>query len=190
MIHRGLEDLAVARLLRSNFEAIQAEIDAVPRACFELWPQPEYAGSWRMMPLKFDDRPDGFVRTPESNREVVPVTWRLLAVAPGLMRAVVSLLGPQTHVAPHTGVMDPPPFRIHFALRVPDAAGLRVLEERLRPVPGEPIGFDPRLEHEAANMSTTEDRLILVVDVRLTGALAAKYLTGGSAKGNPWTSPS
>lgn len=176
MIFEDLRDLGIARRLEDAFEVIRAEVDDVPDECYELWPQPEFLGSWRMMPLIYDDRPPGFRRTPEANRVVVPETSRLLLADDSVVRAALSLLGPQTHIPSHDGRMDPAPFRTHLGIQVPEQSGLRVADHRIRLPVGKLIGFDPRMEHEAANMSTDEDRLVLIVDLRLTEAVAAKYL--------------
>ena len=80
-------------------------------------------------------------------------TLSLLAAAGGALNARISLLGPNTHIAPHCGLSNQK-LRMHLPLHVPPTAsgertGLRVAGTMLQWTKGEAIVFDDSFEHEA-----------------------------------------
>ncbi len=77
--------------------------------------------------------------------------------------AFFSLLRPQTHIPPHTGVSNTRTI-VHLPLIVPDHCGFRVGGETREWRVGEAFAFDDTIEHEAWNRSD-ELRAVLIFDV-------------------------
>ena len=71
---------------------------------------------------------------------------------------------PKTSIKPHYGATNLK-LRCHFPLFVPDEAFLRVAGDPRPWVEGKMIVFDDSYEHEAANLSDTEERVILLIDI-------------------------
>lgn len=86
------------------------------------------------------------------NHRQSPETSRALALIPGLVAAGFYVLGPRSHVLPHTGICENI-LRGHFGLICPDDCGLRIGDETRSWVEGEFLVFDDTLEHEAWNRS-------------------------------------
>lgn len=87
-----------------------------------------------------------------------------LATIPGYAPAVFfSVLKPQTHIPPHTGVTN---IRliVHLPLIVPDECYFRVGNETRRVERGRAWIFDDTIEHEAWNDSD-KPRIILIFDI-------------------------
>jgi aspartyl/asparaginyl beta-hydroxylase (cupin superfamily) len=70
----------------------------------------------------------------------------------------------KTSIAPHFGAANFK-LRCHFPLFVPDEAFLRVAADPRPWQEGKMIVFDDTYEHEAANLSEKEDRVILLIDI-------------------------
>lgn len=75
-----------------------------------------------------------------------------------------STMKPKTSIAAHYGATNFK-LRCHFPLWVPDEAFLRVAGDPRQWVEGKMIVFDDSYEHEAANLSETQERVILLIDI-------------------------
>ena len=102
-----------------------------------------------------------------------PVTTSILEGALGNDRLMTgtpfsytffSTMQPKTSIKPHYGATNLK-LRCHFPLFVPDEAFLRVAGDPRPWVEGKMIVFDDSYEHEAANLSDTEERVILLIDI-------------------------
>ena len=69
-----------------------------------------------------------------------------------------------TSIKPHFGACNLK-LRCHFPLFVPEASFLRVAGEARPWQAGKMVIFDDSYEHEAANLSKTEERVILLIDI-------------------------
>jgi aspartate beta-hydroxylase len=98
-----------------------------------------------------------------------PRTAALLAKAPQCEvpgrgpTAFFSLLEPNTHIPPHTGVTNTR-LTVHLPLIVPPNCGFRVGGETREWVPGKAWVFDDTIEHEAWNRSDAP-RAVLIFDI-------------------------
>ena len=103
------------------------------------------------------------------NATKCPQTMALLATAPQPHQsgrtpsAMFSVLKPQTHIPPHTGVSN---VRLvtHLPLIVPEGCQFRVGNEVREWVPGKAWVFDDTIEHEAINRSD-KNRIVLIFDI-------------------------
>ena len=75
-----------------------------------------------------------------------------------------STMSPKTHIKPHFGACNLK-LRCHFPLIVPDSSFLRVADDYRTWKEGEMLIFDDSYEHEAANMHTEDERVILLMDI-------------------------
>jgi aspartyl/asparaginyl beta-hydroxylase (cupin superfamily) len=75
-----------------------------------------------------------------------------------------STMKPKTSISPHYGSTNLK-LRCHFPLFVPDEAFLRVAGDPRPWTEGKMIVFDDSYEHEAANLSEKEERIILLIDI-------------------------
>ena len=75
-----------------------------------------------------------------------------------------STMHPKTSIAAHYGATNLK-LRCHFPLFVPEEAYLRVAGDPRPWSEGKMIVFDDSYEHEAANLSETEQRVILLIDI-------------------------
>ena len=75
-----------------------------------------------------------------------------------------STMKPGTSIKPHYGATNLK-LRCHFPLFIPDEAYLKVAGEARPWEEGKMIIFDDSYEHEAANLSTTQERVILLIDI-------------------------
>lgn len=98
-----------------------------------------------------------------------PVTMSALERAPlsnvpGQTPSVLfSLLQPDTHIVPHSGMLNTR-LICHLPLVVPDGCGFRVGNEEIEWQPGIPVIFDDSIEHEAWNRGI-EQRIILLFEI-------------------------
>ena len=105
----------------------------------------------------------------EANAVQCPQTMALLGQAPQpgqpgrTPSAMFSLLKPQTHIPPHTGVSN---VRLvtHLPLIIPAHCGFRVGNETRQWEPGKAWVFDDTIEHEAWNNSDLL-RVVLIFDI-------------------------
>lgn len=75
-----------------------------------------------------------------------------------------STMKPGTSISPHYGACNIK-LRCHFPLFVPEEAFLRVAGDPRPWTEGKMIIFDDSYEHEAANLSDNEERVILLFDI-------------------------
>ncbi len=75
-----------------------------------------------------------------------------------------STMLPGTSIAPHYGATNLK-LRLHFPLFIPNEAYLQVAGDARPWEEGKMIVFDDSYEHEAANLSKTEERVILLMDI-------------------------
>jgi len=75
-----------------------------------------------------------------------------------------STMKPKTSIKAHYGATNLK-LRCHFPLFVPEEAYLRVASDPRPWQEGKMIVFDDSYEHEAANLSETQERVILLIDV-------------------------
>lgn len=112
------------------------------------------------------------VRQEELFKQHCPVTTQLLEQSIGnrLMTGTpfsytfFSTMKPKTSIAAHYGASNLK-LRCHFPLFVPEEAYLRVASDPRPWKEGKMIVFDDSYEHEAANLSETEERVILLIDI-------------------------
>lgn len=100
--------------------------------------------------------------------------------------AFFSMLAPNSHIPPHTGVTNTRAI-IHLALEVPPGCGFRVGNETRDWVEGRAFAFDDTIEHEAWNRSDKR-RAVLILDVwnphlteRERAAVAAYFAASDAA---------
>lgn len=111
-------------------------------------------------------------RRVEANATHCPVTMAMLSKLPqpdipgAAPNAMFSLLAPNTHIPPHTGVAN---VRLvaHLPLIVPPACGFRVGDSKREWQVSELFVFDDTIEHEAWNDSD-ELRVVLIFDLWAT----------------------
>jgi aspartate beta-hydroxylase len=75
-----------------------------------------------------------------------------------------STMKPKAYISPHHGACNIK-LRCHFPLFVPEEAFLRVASDPRPWEEGKMIVFDDTYEHEAANLSDTQERVILLIDI-------------------------
>ncbi len=75
-----------------------------------------------------------------------------------------STMAPKTSIKPHFGACNLK-LRCHFPLFVPEESYLRVAGEARPWEEGKMIVFDDSYEHEAANLNTSQERVILLIDI-------------------------
>ena len=103
----------------------------------------------------------------EENLLKCPSTTEVMKSIPRLYEhAFFSALAPNTHITPHYGPTNKK-LRCHLPLSIPegDVSWLRVGDRRVLLTEGESVIFDDSFEHEAGNDSTSEPRVILVIDI-------------------------
>lgn len=98
-----------------------------------------------------------------ANLELAPITAKLIEGIPSLLQAAVYILGPNSHILPHTG-KDYNRLRAHLGLKCPQGCPLRVGAEICDEQDGKLIIFDDTFEHEAWNQSLSELRYVLHID--------------------------
>lgn len=190
--------------LEAATDTIAAELDAVMAAeRAELVPYIQYAeheplAQWR--PLNHNRNwtaihlwRNGHVI--EANARHCPRTMALLERIPQPRiagcgpNAMFSLLAPETHIPPHTGVANTR-LVCHLPLVVPAGCWFRVGAETREWRRGEAFVFDDTIEHEAMNPSV-QLRVVFIIDVWHPGLSAAEQAAvtalmeaeGGSAAG-------
>jgi aspartate beta-hydroxylase len=96
-----------------------------------------------------------------------PQTAAILSKIPEAVHSggviMLSWLHPGTHIVPHCGASNTR-LRVHFAIRIPDGASMRVGDTRLTWEEGKCLVFDDSFEHEVWNRAATP-RIVLLFDV-------------------------
>jgi aspartate beta-hydroxylase len=75
-----------------------------------------------------------------------------------------STMHPKTSISSHYGATNLK-LRCHFPLIVPEEAYLRVAGDPRPWEEGKMVIFDDSYEHEAANLSDSQERVILLIDI-------------------------
>jgi len=107
--------------------------------------------------------------TVDENARRCPLTMKLLESAPipcikgRSPMAMVSILRPDTHIPPHTGMLNTR-LICHIPLIVPDGCRLRVGAETREVAFGKAMIFDDSIEHEAWNDGKS-DRAVLLFEI-------------------------
>ena len=120
-------------------------------------------------------------RPVEANASALPKTMAALAGVPQphvrgrSPAAMFSVLQPNTHIPPHTGIANTR-LVLHLPLIVPEGCGFRVGSQTRRWREGEAWVFDDTIEHEAWNDSDLP-RTILIFDVWNPRLIAAERET-------------
>lgn len=169
---------AAVRPLLDAIELVREEVedfvfDCAARGDMRGWRANDCErGSWDVFPLVSQ----GVVF--RENTDCLPRTWRALEAVSGSACAVgarrscfgnafVSVLGPDTAIAPHCGPTNAR-LRVHVPVRLPrDAASSLSAgsDDLLRLEPSHWLAFDDSFTHAARNDSPTEDRIVLIVDL-------------------------
>lgn len=93
-----------------------------------------------------------------------PTTTFCLEQVAGLMMGGFSILGPNTHIKPHTGYTSAV-LRCHLGLIIPEHCAIRVGDETQEWQEGKTLVFNDMVEHEAWNKSD-KVRVILLLDFK------------------------
>jgi beta-hydroxylase len=115
-----------------------------------------FSGKWARFYLHFCGMNIGV------NRRLCPQTSAITERLPGLVTAGFYLLGPSSHVEPHTGICDNIK-RSHLGLVCPPDCALRIGDDVRSWREGELLIFDDTIEHEAWNRSGAM-RIVLHLD--------------------------
>jgi len=196
-------DFAWLAELEAATEAVAAEFTQVAEAqAAELVPYIQYPDSvpldqWRALNRNRDWTAIHLIergRVVEANARHCPVMMALLETLPqphipgAAPNAMFSLLAPNTHIPPHTGIANAR-LVCHLPLIVPEGCWFRVGSERRVWERGTAWVFDDTIEHEAMNSSSAL-RVILIVDVwhpalddRDRAGIAAVMGAGGQVHG-------
>ncbi|MBA3834834.1 MAG: aspartyl/asparaginyl beta-hydroxylase domain-containing protein [Sphingomonas sp.] len=167
--------------LEAATDAIRAEYEALVKLkTAELVPYTQYPdhvplAQWRELNNNRDWTAIHLIqngRWVEANAADCPVTMDMLSKLPqpqisgAAPNAMFSLLAPNTHIPPHTGVAN---VRLvaHLPLIVPPGCGFRVGDSKREWRVGEVFVFDDTIEHEAWNDSD-ELRVVLIFDLWAT----------------------
>jgi len=161
-------DFPLLKDFEDQWETIRAEVteilkhrEAVP-LFHEISPDQKKiskGNNWRTFILY------GFGTRSDRNCQQAPVTASLLDKVPNIQNAWFSILAPQYHIPPHTGVTTGI-LRAHLGLIIPQAAEkcrMQVGDEVCVWQPGEAFVFDDTYRHEVWN-DTPEERVILIFD--------------------------
>jgi aspartate beta-hydroxylase len=112
--------------------------------------------------VKYGERQNGIADKCPQTMAALEAIARFDAPARG-PTAFFSLLRPQSHIPPHTGVSNTRTI-VHLPLIVPDGCGFRVGGETRNWRVGKAFAFDDTIEHEAWNHSD-QLRAVLIFDV-------------------------
>ena len=168
----GIKEIEAATdAIRAEYQAL-VELKTAELVPYSQYPEHVPLGQWR----ELNNNPDWTAihllqngRRVEANAQHCPETLRLLATLPQATipgaspNAMFSLLAPNTHIPPHTGVAN---VRLvaHLPLIVPPECGFRCGATTRPWTVGEVFVFDDTIEHEAWNRSD-ELRVVLIFDL-------------------------
>ncbi len=180
-------DFAWTKSLEDNWQAIRAEAVAALQDLETVPPlatiSPDHrriapAGRWRSYFLV------GYGYRVEENCQACPVTAELVSKVPGLNSAFFSVLVPNTHLPPHTGVSKAF-LTCHLGLQVPQNSQqcrMRVIDQWVGWEEGKCLVFDDVVNHEVRNDSD-ETRIVLLVQfkrpVGFIGAIIGRLFLEG-----------
>jgi len=151
------------REIRDEATAVLQDLNAVPPLA-SISPDHRRiapAGRWRSYFLI------GYRYRDPANCAACPRTTELVSKIPGLNSAFFSILVPQTHIPPHTGVTKAF-LTCHLGIQVPreaDKCRMRVVDEWVGWQEGRALIFDDTFNHEVRN-DTDETRIVLLIQVR------------------------
>ena len=96
-----------------------------------------------------------------------PETMALIRQVPTCTLAFFSVLKPRAHLQPHRGIYAGV-HRYHLALQVPDdgQSFLTIDGRNIHWKEGDDILFDDMYEHSAQNLSWSQDRVVLFMDIK------------------------
>lgn len=158
----------VARI-EASFPVFAREFETLSRDDFILWPdRGAYQGEWLALPLFVDGSPPELEPLLPVNQRKCPATMQALRAIPRVVTAGYSWMEPGCHILPHTDSQPPDRVRVHLGIEVPEGARMRVGERFCGWAEQRAIVFDGLTQHETANESLTERRVVLLVDVDLT----------------------
>ncbi|HEX9794802.1 MAG TPA: aspartyl/asparaginyl beta-hydroxylase domain-containing protein [Planctomycetota bacterium] len=145
------------RVLEDNWPVIREEVARLEPEAFIPWPnQKMYTNEWSLFGFY------GFGRRFDLMCEACPRTAEIVARIPGMTTAVLSAMGPGTHLPPHVGSTKAV-LRCHLGVMVPDGCRIRVGNEVLAWEDGKAMVFDDTYEHEVWNDSDRR-RVNLILD--------------------------
>ena len=150
-------------LLKSQHAHLLPYIQYPKNAPLEQWEALNHNDGWRAAHLFQNGM------TNRVNAKNCPTVMRLLSQLPQPSipgsgpNAMFSLLAPQTHIPPHTGINNAR-LVCHLPLIVPEGCWFRVGAQTRQWEPGKLLIFDDTIEHEAMNPSD-QLRVVLIFDI-------------------------
>lgn len=153
------------QLLKDNWKAIRDEVLEFEKKNGELnemsakSPANAYGGNWTLIYLT------SFLRKFHKNRKRFPITTKIIDQIPNLVLGAISVLPPNTEIAPHYGDTNGI-VRSHLALIVPEpypTIGIRVGDEEHGWEEGELICFINVQKHSVWNRSNKR-RYVIMLD--------------------------
>jgi aspartyl/asparaginyl beta-hydroxylase (cupin superfamily) len=162
---------AATDTIQSEFEAVLAA-EAVELVPYIQYPEGVPLAQWQALNKSRDWTAIHLIergRMIAANARHCPHTMKLLASLPQPSipgagpNAMFSLLAPNTHIPPHTGIANTR-LVCHLPLIVPPGCWFRVGDDRREWQRGKAWVFDDTIEHEAMNPSDAL-RVILIVDL-------------------------
>ena len=158
-------DFWFVRYLEERFETIRDEVLAVVdphQAGFSRVEEP-LVGRGRWDEVIFYE--DGIRMARSCDR--FPTTAAIMEAIPEAVQSggvvMLSWLHPRSHIVPHCGRTNTK-LRVHFALKVPEGASMRVGASHVIWQEGKCLVFDDSFEHEVWN-EADEPRIVLLFDV-------------------------
>ena len=144
--------------LQAEWRGVLAEFEAVRAAHWDRFVQFGETKGWRVFGLQLWGLALG------RNCALAPRTCALLAAVPALTTAGFSVLGPGTHIRPHTAHAGTAGVRCHLGLDVPAAGcAFRVADQVVGWEAGRLLVFNAAAPHEAVNFSGAP-RAVLLLD--------------------------
>jgi ornithine lipid ester-linked acyl 2-hydroxylase len=153
-------------ILKKNWEAIRDEITDFENKTGDLKgmssvnPANVYGGKWTLIYLK------SFLRNFHKNRNRFPLTCSLIDKVPNCVFSAISILPPNTEIAPHYGDTNGI-VRVHLGLIVPETyptIAIRVGDEEVGWEEGEFMCFINVQKHSVWNRSNKK-RYVLMLDI-------------------------
>ena len=172
--------------LERHHAVIGDEAASLRREDFVPYPEDwAYRGEWLLYPLVVDKRRTPLKRHCERNRASCPRTTELLLRRPRITMFGFSIASAGAHVLPHGDRPLRNVARAHLGLFDSPGARMRVGDDWLTWTPGKAFVFDGVVEHEVVNEGSG-DRLVLLVDFRMTAAERAELRRVASAPSPTW----
>lgn len=121
----------------------------------------------------------GYRYRDEISCRACPRTAELVSEIPGLNSAFFSILMPDTHIPPHTGVTKAI-ITCHLGIQVPrdaEKCRMRVGDRTVQWEEGRALVFDDMYNHEVLN-ETDETRIVLLIQIRRPVGIVGRVLGG------------